>query len=478
MPNVVREEIDNLNSVLTIVLEKAEVENKLKTELSKYREKAQMKGFRKGKTPDTMLRKLYGKGLLADIVNDFLQHQLYDYIIENKLEVLGQPMPSDNHPEVDLDPLQVQDYTFKFDLGIAPEFDIKGIDASSVYEKYAVEIGDERVDEELAKARKRFGKRVVSEAEIHAEDMVKLQLAELEADTVKEGGIQNNFSLLLDNAEDGAKAILTGHKVGDTLKMDVFELEKDRDEAFVRRYFLGLEKEDEREITERVYQITIEEASRIEPAEIGEEFYNTYFGEGRVSTEEEAREAIRKDYGQFFDQQANALLFRDIQERLLAENQLPLPEAFLKRWILTSNEKATPESVEEGFEAFAKSLQWSLIRNKAARQFGIQVTEQDLKNYFANRVLSYFGGQISDMSMINGMVDRLMQDEKQVDQAGDEVMLDKLQAEINAIVTLNLKPVPEEEFIEIIRQAQAEAQAQQAAADLLGDADDEDMEEE
>ena len=94
MPNVVREEIDNLNSVLTIVLEKAEVENKLKTELSKYREKAQMKGFRKGKTPDTMLRKLYGKGLLADIVNDFLQHQLYDYIIENKLEVLGQPMPS------------------------------------------------------------------------------------------------------------------------------------------------------------------------------------------------------------------------------------------------------------------------------------------------------------------------------------------------------------------------------------------------
>jgi len=162
----------------------------------------------------------------------------------------------------------------------------------------------------------------------------------------------------------------------------------------------------------------------------------------------------------------------------LAENQLPLPEAFLKRWILTSNEKATPESVEEGFEAFAKSLQWSLIRNKAARQFGIQVTEQDLKNYFANRVLSYFGGQLSDMSMINGMVDRLMQDEKQVDQAGDEVMLDKLQAAINAIVTLTLKPVPEEEFIEIIRQAQAEAQAQQAAADLLGDDEEGDFEEE
>ncbi|MBK9492898.1 MAG: trigger factor family protein [Haliscomenobacter sp.] len=185
MPNVVREEIDNLNSVLTITLEKAEVENKLKSELAKYREKAQMKGFRKGKTPDGMLRKLYGKGLLADIVNDSLQRQLYDHIIENKLEVLGQPLPSENHPEVDLDPIQVTDYIFKFDLGLAPEFEIKGLDASSVYEKYAVEISDERVEEELLKARKRFGKRIVSEAEIQREDMLKLQLVELEGDSAK-----------------------------------------------------------------------------------------------------------------------------------------------------------------------------------------------------------------------------------------------------------------------------------------------------
>lgn len=469
MPNVVREEIDNLNSVLTITLEKAEVENKLKSELAKYREKAQMKGFRKGKTPDGMLRKLYGKGLLADIVNDSLQRQLYDHIIENKLEVLGQPLPSENHPEVDLDPIQVTDYIFKFDLGLAPEFEIKGLDASSVYEKYAVEISDERVEEELLKARKRFGKRIVSEAEIQAGDMLKLQLVELDGDSAKEGGIEHNFSLLLDNAEDGSKAILLGHKVGDTLKMDVFALEKDRDEDFVRRYFLGLEKEDEREINERVFQITIEEASRIEAAEMGEEFYNTYFGEGRVSNEEEAYVAIRKDYGQFFDQQANALLFRDLQEKLLEENQLPLPDAFLKRWVLASNENATVESVEKGFESFTKSLQWSLIRNKAARQFGIQVTEDDLKAYFANRVLSYFGGQLNDMTLINGMVERLLQDEKQVDQAGDEVLLDKLQAAINAVVTINLKPIPEEEFVEIIRQAQAEAQTQQAEADILGE---------
>jgi trigger factor len=467
MPNVVREEIDNLNAVLTITLEKAEVEQKLKTELNKYREKAAMKGFRKGKTPDTMLRKLYGKGLLADIVNDALQRQLYDHIIENKLEVLGQPIPSENHPEVHLDPIQVSDYVFKFDLGIAPEFELKGIDASDAYEKYKVEIGDDRVDEEMLKARKRFGKRIVSESEIQEEDMVKLQLAELEADSVKEGGIEHNFSLLLANAQDGAKAILLSHKVGDTLKMDVFELEKDRDEDFARRYFLGLEKEDDREIKDRVFQITIEEASRVEPAEMGEEFYNTYFGEGRVTSEEEAREAIRLDYGQYFDQQANALLFRDLQERLLELNQLPLPEAFLKRWILTSNENATPETVDKGFESFTKSLQWSLIRNKAARLFGIQVTEDDLKAYFGNRVLSYFGGQLNDMNLINGMVERLMQDEKQADQAADEVLLDKLQAAISAVVTINPKPIAEAEFLEVLRQAQAQAQTEQAEADLL-----------
>lgn len=467
MPNVVREEIDSLNSVLTITLEKAEVENKLKSELNKYQNKAQMKGFRKGRTPEGMLRKLYGKGLLADIVNESLQRQLYDHIMENKLEVLGQPIPSENHPEVDLDPTNVGDYTFKFDVAVAPEFEIKGIDASDVYEKYKIEISDDRVEEELLKARKRFGKRIVSEAEIQEEDMVKLQIAELEGDAVKAGGLENNFSLLLANAQDAAKATLLSHKVGDTLQLNLLELEKDRDEDFVRRYFLGLEKEDEREIANPVFQVTIEEASRVEPAEMGEEFYNTYFGEGRVTSEEEAREAIRLDYGQYFDQQANALLFRDMQEKLLELNQLPLPDAFLKRWLLASNENPNPEAIEKGYDSFAKSLQWSLIRNKAARLFGIQVTEDDLKNYFGNRVLSYFGGQLNDANLINGMVDRLMQDEKQVEQAGDEVLLDKLQAAISAVVTVDPKPVAEEEFLEILRQAQAQAQAQQAEGDIL-----------
>lgn len=467
MPNVVREEIDSLNSVLTITLEKAEVENKLKSELNKYKDKAQMKGFRKGKTPEGMLRKLYGKGLLADIVNNSLQSQLYEYITENKLEVLGQPIPSEDHPEIDLDPIQVSDYTFKFDVAVAPEFEIIGIDASDVYSKYKVEISDERVEEELIKARKRFGKRIVSESEIQEEDMVKLQIAELDGDAVKEDGLSNSFSLLLANAEDAAKATLLSQKVGDTLNLNLFELEKDRDEDFVRRYFLGLDKEDEREVSNRVFQVTIEEASRVEPAEMGEEFYNTYFGEGRVTTEEEAREAIRLDYGQYFDQQANALLFRDMQEKLLELNQLPLPEAFLKRWLLTSSENPNPEAIEKGFESFAKSLQWSLIRNKAARLFGIQVTEEDLQRYFANRVLSYFGGQLNDMNLINGMVDRLMQDEKQVDQAGEEVLLDKLQAAISAVVTVDPKPVAEEEFLEILRQAQAQAQAEQAEAEIL-----------
>lgn len=467
MPNVVREEIDSLNSVLTITLEKAEVENKLKSELNKYKDKAQMKGFRKGKTPEGMLRKLYGKGLLADIVNESLQRELYQHITENKLEVLGQPIPSENHPEIDLDPIQVSDYTFKFDVALAPEFEIKGIDASDVYSKYKVEISDERVEEELLKARKRFGKRIVSEAEIQEEDMVKLQIAELDGDAVKEDGLSNSFSLLLANAEDAAKATLLSQKVGDTLHLNLFELEKDRDEDFVRRYFLGLDKEDEREVANPVFQVTIEEASRVEPAEMGEEFYNTYFGEGRVTSEEEAREAIRLDYGQYFDQQANALLFRDMQEKLLELNQLPLPDAFLKRWLLTSSENPNPEAIEKGYESFARSLQWSLIRNKAARLFGIQVTEDDLKNYFANRVLSYFGGQLNDMNLISGMVDRLMQDEKQVDQAGDEVLLDKLQTAISAVVTVDPKPIAEEEFLEVLRQAQAQAQAEQADAEIL-----------
>ena len=305
MPKVERKDIDNLNAVLTVTLEKSEYEPKFKAELKKYRKQANMKGFRKGRTPISVLKKMYGQSVLAEIINEMLQKELNEYLNAQEFRILGQPLPSEEQKQQDIDVKSLDDYEFKFDLGISPEFEVEGADEEATYEKMVVEVSEEKIEEDLQAARKRHGEREsVEDDTVKDNDMVKFKAIELEGDAPKEEGIETEFSLLIsDNTDEALKEELKDKKAGDSIRFKLSELEEGRDEEYIRKYYLNLEEGDEREFND-TFEATIEEVSRIAPAELNQEFFDQAFGEGNVSSEEEAREQLRDQMAQFYDRQA------------------------------------------------------------------------------------------------------------------------------------------------------------------------------
>ncbi len=461
MPKVVREDLDNLNAILQVTVEQADYAKKLEKELEKYREKANIKGFRPGKTPITVIRKLYGKALMADVVNQQLQEALYDYLQDADLQLLGQPIENADQEEISFDPKELRDYHFRFDIGLAPEFEVKGLDASSHFEQPAVDVTDEMIEEDLLNLRRRFGERSTPESDFQQGDLITLEAQEINSDgSVNPNGHSATFSLLYDDATPEAQQALAGLRTGDAFTFDVYQLEKDRDEDFVRRYLLHLDAGEERD-PGRLFQLTIDKAERNALAEMNQEFFDRAFEGAEVHSEADLREHIARGIGNFYKAQSDALLFKDFQERLLELNPLPLPDDFLRRWIQISNEKADEKLVEKEYPYFARNLQWTLIRNKIARQFDLQVTENDVVEHFTNRVRGYFGQGVATLGeeFVQNMARRLMQDKKQVEQAYDDLLTDRLHDAVRSVVTVTEKKLSLTDFNDLAEKARAEAQA-------------------
>ncbi len=464
MPKVVREDIDNLNATLTVTFEKADYESRFESELSKYQKQAHMKGFRKGKMPISVLKKMYGKSVLVDVINQMLQNELNDYLKNEGVKLLGQPLPSESQEPVNFEPRELSDYSFKFDLGLAPEFELKGIGKDTPFEKIELEITDEMIDEELEAARKAQGERQFAEEDIRENDILKLFARELDGEEAKEGGLETEFSILVSSiADEAAKAQLLAGKKGDTFRFNLFELEAGKDEKYVRNYFLNLPDGDSREVG-REYEVTVTEASRIIPAEMDQEFFDKLFGEGEVSSEEQARARIREHIGRQYNSQSEALLLRDIQESLMEQNPLDFPDSFLKRWMKTANEKLSDKTVEKEYAAFAKNLQWSLIQNKLVKHFNINIGQSEILEKLRNQIRGYFGGAVEPgmEQVIENTALRLMQDEKQAERAYDQALNDKLYEALLAEVELKSKKVSLKEFEEEVAKARAAARASRA----------------
>ncbi|MCH2083423.1 MAG: trigger factor [Saprospiraceae bacterium] len=453
MSTIVREDIDHLNAVLTLTLDKSDYEGRWLDELKSYKSKAQMKGFRKGKTPLSVIKKMYGKALLAEVVNDLVQTKLSEYLKEKDLNILGYPISSLDQELFDFDLKSLGEYVFKFDLGMAPEFEVQGASEEDSYSKYDVVVSEASIDDELENARRQLGKQEEVEENILDNDIIELEVKELDSDNLKEGGISNTFSVLVNAISDeSVKQTLLKSKKGDSLKVNLFELEEKANEEYVRNYYLGLDKEDTSDFNAE-FEATIQTVKRLVPAELDQELFDKFLGEGEVSSEEEAREKIKENIKGHYEKQSDALLFREQQEALMDKNPMELPETFLKRWIKVSNEnKVSDEQVEKEFPEFKKSLQWSLIRGKLLRQFDIKIEQEDIRKKIAEEVRGYLAGQsFVNEDFINNMVDRMMGEEEQVNRAAENAITEKLAEVLSEKVTITKQEVTVDELNEIIR---------------------------
>ncbi len=462
---VVRKDIDNCSAVLSVTITREVLKPKLDAELKKVRQKMPLKGFRPGQVPMDHIKKVYGASVFTETLNEMFSEELVAFLRESSLNILGQPLPAeDQSPKFNIsisnpDP----EYTIDYEVGFVPKIEIKGIDKSHSYERLAVSNLDELAEEDLQYARKRVGKRSNPTDGIEDNDILRIAAQELESETgeAKAGGWETPMTFLVKNIKDEAfKAKLLTLKTGDSLRYNARSVENHEKDDMHRKYILALPEGDDRVVGDW-FQGVIEEVSRVADAELDQEFYDGYFGEG-VTSKEQAIEKLKVGILQFYDVRSNALLFRTLQERLLELNKIELPDKFLKRWLGVTNQgKIGADQIEREYPAFSDNLRWSIIREDLMEEYGVEVSDEELKAEYARRVRNYFQSNLPD-NMMESSIERLMKDEKDVENTRRELESDKLLEAVRGQITLVDKEVTSEEFHKIVEEVTAKAKAEQS----------------
>ena len=414
--------IDELNATLTVKIAKEDYEKKYRSSLEEYRRKAQFKGFRKGKTPLGYIRKLYGQSVLADTINDLLQKTVIDHLSQEKVQFLGQPLPAEDQQPMDFDTRDLRDYEFKFELGLAPEFELTGLDQT--VSRHDVTIPDEMVEKEWENYRRRLGN-MVDVDDVQEDDVLYVRAQELDGDAIREDGWEASFAIkVAELGDETIKNQVLKQKPGDTFDFDINNLESGRDAAHVRKYHLGIDADTDQEISDR-FRAEIERIQRVELAEVDQELLDKVFGEGKVTSEEEAKEKVREDIKRHYDRQADAIMYKEMQKLLMDVHDIDLPEGFLQRWLDSRREEGDPEPTEKDREDFLLDLKWQLIKEKIAEANELEVTEEDIREGAVRMVYQYVG-PYTDPANVQQLVQTVLQNRDQVERISREAMAEKI----------------------------------------------------
>jgi trigger factor len=422
MAQTTLERTDELNAQIIISLPRESYEPKFLEQLKSQRKSARMKGFRPGKAPLATIRKMMGDRILIDLVNKEIQSGIGEALDElpEVDRLLGNPVPSENQEAQHISAKELQDYVFKFDIGFAPEkIEVGGIDKELTY--YKIEVPEEDLKEQLERLRKQHGESKEVE-DVQENDVVKVTAQELADGAVKEDGLTAEFRLFYDNLTEAVQKELSGKKPGDKLRVNVFELEKESTEKYVRSYLLNVEEDTE---FNPEFELTIESISRVEPAAFDQEFFDKVFGEGKVSSEEEAIDAIREVTEQNLVSQSNSLFFRNLQIRTLEHTEIELPQGFLRRWLDSDRGEEKGPISDKEFERFLEGMRWSLIQNELAKAHEIKVEEEEIRAAARQQIMGYFGGQDTSWmtpDMLGGLEERMLNDRESRNRFVDEIL--------------------------------------------------------
>lgn len=383
--NITQENIDELNAVLKVKVVADDYLPKVESALKAHQKKASVPGFRPGKVPTGMIRKMYGKSILVDEINKLLNDSLYRYLHENKIEVLGNPLPKLD-TQIDWD--NQKDFEFLYEMGLAPKFTVD-LSSKDKFTYKTVRIDEGLVNKYITDVAKRYGK--VEQVEVStADDLLTGDFVELDTNgEILPGGVFKTGSLFLERVKDEQiKKQLVGLKKDDKVVLEADRIfEKPADLAAL----LGLDASAAETFKSKL-QFTIKSVSRLTPAEINQEFFNKIYGEGIVNSEEEFRAKVRQELSSIFVNDSERKFYNEVVEHLMNKIQFNLPEDFLKRWIIAVNEKpVTREQVDAEFENYAKGLKWQLIENKIIKENNIQVTKEEVMDHTKELIIQQFG---------------------------------------------------------------------------------------
>ncbi len=442
-------DIGRLSSRLSITIEADDYQNELAKQLKKHKDSAHLKGFRKGKAPLSVIKKFYGKGIMAELIDKKIQNAVSDYIIDNKIDILGSPMPvDDNAPDINLD--HHEDMTFSFDLGMVPEVTLKGIDASDTYEGFTVKVEESLVDEEFTHIQRKLGQQNEVVEPIEKMDLVKLTIQEKEpvdAEQCHTGTI----TVLVERLTSQYQEAMLGKRKGDKLEINVYELEENATEDYARKYFL----QDAPDDVTPVFDAEITSVTRLEPAQLNEEFFKKAFGNEEIVDEAKARKHLREHLQSYFDKQTDQLARRNILTTLVEKNEMDFPKDFLKRWILFNNKEAVEEEIERDYPAMEKNLRWTVIKNKLTEQENIQISDQEIRQHmkfqFMAQLRQWGYSSLGDIN-IDDIVEKMMSKQDDVEKAYDEIRSERVMDAIVAKINIERKEISKEAFEKMVEE--------------------------
>lgn len=442
--NISLQNVDSVSAVLTVQIEKADYQEKVEKALKTLRQKVNMPGFRKGMVPAGLIKKQYGVSVLAEEIDKLLQEKVFEYIRENKVNMLGTPLPKENQVNFETE----ENFEFSFDIALAPEFNVE-LSANDSVDYYDINVTDEMVDQQVKMYTQRTAKYEKVE-DYQDNDMLKGLLAELDENgNTKEGGVQVEGAVMMPvyMKNDEQKAIFNGAKTNTVLVFNP-SVAFDNNEAELAS-LLKLKKE---EVADHKgnFSFQIEEITRMIPGELTQELFDQVLGEGKAHNEEEFRAQIKETIAKQFEADSDYKFLIDVRTYLTNKiGKLEFPDALLKRIMLDNNKEKGEEFVAENYEKSLEELTWHLIKEKLVAANDIKVEQGDLTNMAKEATRAQFAqyGMINvPEELLENYSKEMLKKQESVEALLNRVVESKLSETLKGQVTLNYKAVSAEEF--------------------------------
>ena len=444
---------DKLNATLTIKIKNEDYKEQYEKSLKSYKKQVQMPGFRSGHVPTSVIKKKYGPSILAEELDKLLNEALHKHITDNKLNVLGNPLPkADDNLEIDWK--NPGDFEFSYELGLAPDFEIK-LSAKDKHTYHKVKVDKKLIDKQVDDFARRYGK--LSSTDVSKEkDMIMAHFTELdENDKPVEGGFTHSSTVSVEFTEDKkARKKLIGLKANDTLIINPKTISKGESDLAA---MLNISPEKAASYNRNV-ELKVTDVKSLEPAEINQDLFDKIYGEGNVTTEEEFRTKISDELSGMFVKDSDKVFKRDFSNNVIKKLKLTLPNEFLKKWILSSSKEdnITPEQIEAEYEQYSESLKWQLVENKIIKENDIKVENDEVLSY-TKELLSgqyaQYGMMVPSDEEMNKYAQNVLSNQEEARKIYDSLYDQKVLNFLKETVKVNEKEVSYDDFVKLASKA-------------------------
>tara|TARA_B100001758_G_scaffold247959_1_gene269201 strand:- start:26856 stop:28208 length:1353 start_codon:yes stop_codon:yes gene_type:complete len=437
----------DLMATITVDVKAVDYTENVDKVLNKYRKTAEVPGFRKGKTPMGIINKKYRTGVLIEEVNKLIQDKLYKHITSEKVRVLGSPMPIDETP---VDWENSDDFTFKYEIGLAPDFDLN-ITQKDKLKYYKIKADEKLVNNYCKDIAKRFGK--MSSADLSEEsDLIFCIIKQIDIEgNVMQEGISNEATVSMDYISDKKiKKQFIGLRVGDSFNINVKKGFKNNHDLAA---MLNITNDQLNQLTSDEFQFEVKTISRLTPAELNNELFDKVYGVGVIKDEKQFKAKVKDESEAQFLVESDKMLKNDVVNYLIKKLKLKMPDEFLKRWLVkTSEQPITMEMINSEYDMYSKSLQWQLIENKILEIYKIKLTQEDVMEHTKKIIamqMKQYGQSEGDDKQLTDIANSILKKEEERKKVHDQLFDERTLAVYKENFKITEKTVTYDEFVKL-----------------------------